>query len=156
MPAIALDFTCEVQEPIRSRIFYAFQVFAAIYGYRVVAEPTRELDAIRCHVCKVVFLEPPPDEMAVTVEFEERHITSADRLEKFFGSRRDPVLSFVANHISRIKKRGHILDVGCAGGHFLDRFFSESEWQKSGVEPSRFAAARAQEKGITTPSCVVE
>lgn len=102
----------------------------------------------RCHVCKVVFLDPPPDEVAVTTEFEERHITSDDRLEKFFGSRRDPVLSFVASHIQRIKKRGSILDIGCAGGHFLDRFFPASEWQKSGVEPSRFAAARAQKKGI--------
>lgn len=103
----------------------------------------------RCHVCKVVFLEPPPDEMVATEEFEERHITSDDRLERFFGSRRDPVLSFVAKHIFEIKKRGQILDVGCAGGHFLDRFFPNSEWQKSGVEPSRFAAGRAKEKGIT-------
>jgi hypothetical protein len=82
----------------------------------VIIEGTQKRLARR-HVCKVVFLEPPPDEMAVTAEFEERHITSDDRLEKFFGSRRDPVLSFVANHVSRIKKRGHILDVGCAGGN---------------------------------------
>lgn len=46
MPAIALDFASDVQEPIRSRIFYAFQVFAAIYGYRVVA--SRAPNAIRC------------------------------------------------------------------------------------------------------------
>jgi SAM-dependent methyltransferase len=103
----------------------------------------------RCQACKVVFLDPPPDEVNVKAEFEERHITNDDRLEKFFGSRRDPVLSFVANHISLFKKRGHILDVGCAGGHFLERFFPDSEWRKSGVEPSRFAAARAQDHGIT-------
>lgn len=113
----------------------------------VVRGPEKRL--ARCHACQVVFLAPPPDETAVNAEFAERHITSDDRLEKFFGSRRDPVLSFVANHIFKIKKRGRILDVGCAGGHFLERFFPDSEWQKSGVEPSRFAAGRAKEKGIT-------
>lgn len=103
----------------------------------------------RCHSCKAVFLEPPPDEATFTTEFEQRHITSDDRLEKFFGAKRDPVLSFVARRIRQNKKRGHVLDVGCAGGHFLDRFFTISEWQKSGVEPLRFAAARAREKRIS-------
>lgn len=103
---------------------------------------------MRCHACKVVFLEPPPDVAAFTAEFEERHITSDDRLEKFFGAKRDPVLSFVARRIRETHECGHILDVGCAGGRFLDRFLAASDWQKSGVEPSRFAAARAREKGI--------
>ena len=103
---------------------------------------------VRCHSCKAVFLEPPPDEVTFTTEFEERHITSDERLEEFFGAKRDPVLSFVAQRIGENKKRGHILDIGCAGGHFLDRFFALSEWRRSGVEPSRFAAIRAREKGI--------
>jgi peptidoglycan/xylan/chitin deacetylase (PgdA/CDA1 family) len=44
---IALNFAGEIKEPIRSRIFYSFQVFAAIYNYRV-AESDQSLDAIRC------------------------------------------------------------------------------------------------------------
>jgi len=44
---IALNFAGEIQEPIRSRIVYAFQVFAAIYNYQLV-EANRSPDAIRC------------------------------------------------------------------------------------------------------------
>ncbi|MGC1169484.1 MAG: methyltransferase domain-containing protein [Candidatus Acidiferrales bacterium] len=44
-------------------------------------------------------------------------------------------------------RRGDLVDP--AGNDCADRFFSDSEWRKSGVEPSRFAAARAREKGIT-------
>lgn len=121
----------------------------SVSGRTTVVVRGAENRLVRCHSCKAVFLEPPPDEVTFTREFEERHITSDDRLERFFGAKRDPVLSFVAQHIRENKQRGHILDVGCAGGHFLDRFFRRSEWQKSGVEPSRFAAARAREKGIS-------
>lgn len=34
--AVCLKFTDDVPDRVRARIFYAFQVFAAIYGYRVV------------------------------------------------------------------------------------------------------------------------
>jgi SAM-dependent methyltransferase len=103
---------------------------------------------IRCHACTAVFLDPFPEPMAVKEEFEDRHIKSDDRLEYFFGANRDPVLSFVAKRIRKTHQRGAILDVGCAGGRFLAEFFPEAEWQKSGVEPSKFAAARAREKGL--------
>lgn len=105
---------------------------------------------VRCRNCKVVFLDPLPDESDFTAEFEDRHITSDDRLEKFFASRRDPVLAFAAAQIRRYKKSGAILDVGCAGGHFLANFLAPSDWLKFGVEPSRFAARRAKENGIET------
>jgi SAM-dependent methyltransferase len=120
-----------------------------VSGRTTVVVKGEEKRLVRCQSCKAVFLEPPPDEVTFTTEFEERHITSDDRLEEFFGAKRDPVLSFVARRIRQNKKRGHVLDVGCAGGHFLDYFFTASDWQKSGAEPSRFAAARAREKGIS-------
>lgn len=44
---IALNVDREIREPLRSRIFYAFQVFAAIYDYRLV-ESDQSPDAIRC------------------------------------------------------------------------------------------------------------
>lgn len=102
----------------------------------------------RCNSCAVVFLDPLPEELSVKQEFEERHITSDERLEFFFGANRDPVLSFVASRIRKLATGGAILDVGCAGGRFLAEFFPEARWQKYGMEPSRFAAARAQKLGL--------
>jgi SAM-dependent methyltransferase len=46
------------------------------------------------------------------------------------------------------KQRGRILDVGCAGGYFLDRYFRSVKWEKSGVEPSRYALERMARRGI--------
>lgn len=47
IPSIFLQFSPEVQEPIRSRIQYALRVFAAIYGHAVVAG-NEAGDAIHC------------------------------------------------------------------------------------------------------------
>jgi len=119
-------------------------------GQTSVAVEGNDKRLVRCGNCQVVFLEPPPNEIDFTAEFEERHITSDERLEQFFASKRDPVLAFAASQIQRYKKSGTILDVGCAGGHFLANFFAPSDWLKFGVEPSRFAARRANENGIET------
>jgi hypothetical protein len=44
---LSLIFASETREPVRSRILYAFQVFAAIYDYRVV-EADSSVDALCC------------------------------------------------------------------------------------------------------------
>jgi SAM-dependent methyltransferase len=54
----------------------------------------------------------------------------------------------VADYIHRRKSSGSILDVGCATGYFLTRFFSGGEWKRCGVELSRKFAQRAAESGI--------
>lgn len=46
-PPISLEFSPSVREPIRSRIEYAFRVFAAIYNHAVIASDTGG-DAICC------------------------------------------------------------------------------------------------------------
>ena len=45
--ALCLSFGCEVSPTIRARMSYAFRVFAAVYGYRVV-EPDTAGDALSC------------------------------------------------------------------------------------------------------------
>lgn len=47
--------------------------------------------------------------------------------------------------------RGRLLDIGCYTGVFLD-LARQRGWQTAGVEPSRWAAARAQAKGLTVHS----
>jgi SAM-dependent methyltransferase len=117
-------------------------------GHHDVVVKGESKQLVRCRACSVVFLDPQPEEIVVKEEFEDRHITSDERLEYFFGANRDPVLSYVASRIRKLKSGGAILDVGCAGGRFLAKFFPELHWRKYGVEPSRFAANRARDAGL--------
>jgi SAM-dependent methyltransferase len=65
-----------------------------------------------------------------------------------FGTGPEKSLLKVARFIHKRRAGGRILDLGCAGGHFLDRYFCTLDWEKWGVELSKFAAARAMTKAI--------
>jgi len=97
----------------------------------------------------VTYLDPQPDRHQFSVILAEHYIRDEARLERAFMKTREPVFSSVAAQICKRKKAGKILDVGCAGGHFLSNYFSPAGWERFGVEPSKFAGARAAEKGIT-------
>ena len=133
IPALPLPHTC----PLCGADGHTFVVVTGV-----------DKQLVRCRACSVIFLDPMPDPTFVKEEFEERHITNDNRLEYFFGANRDPVLAAVASQVKKVKDGGAILDVGCAGGRFLNHFFAESRWEKWGVEPSSFAAARATEQGL--------
>ncbi len=102
----------------------------------------------KCETCGVVFLDPPPDPRRFSAILADHYIKGEARLERAFGRTREPVLSRVAAKILQRKKSGNILDVGCAGGYFLERYFSLSGWESFGVEPSKYGSARAADKGI--------
>lgn len=77
------------------------------------------------------------------------YITQNSHVEVNFGGLREAVLKRVAAQICKRVQAGTILDIGCAGGYFLSRYFSSPAWQLFGVEPSEFAAQKACEKGLT-------
>lgn len=112
----------------------------------LVSSPKRSLK--ECRECGVTFLEPQPDVREFSSILSDHYIKDEARLERAFEKTRDPVASLVAKKIQERKKRGRILDVGCAGGYFLSRYFPSTEWELFGVEPSKFASARAAEKGV--------
>ena len=100
----------------------------------------------KCASCGVVFLDPPPPDPEIDHHFSSQYIRDDDRLENNFGKRRDEVLSLVAREIQTRKGNGTVLDVGCAGGYFLNRYFDQSQWKRYGVEPSRYAAEKAAQR----------
>jgi SAM-dependent methyltransferase len=100
----------------------------------------------KCASCGVVFLDPPPSDSEMDQHFSTQYIRDDDRLENNFGKRRDEVLSLVASEIQTWKASGTVLDVGCAGGYFLNRYFDQSRWNRYGVEPSRYAAEKAGQR----------
>lgn len=105
---------------------------------------------VKCKACGVGFVDPPPDPAFLSKHFQDDYITDDFRLEKVYGDLRKAALTRVASQVQRRKRGGRILDIGCAGGYFLDRYFGSPQWEKFGVEPSRYALRRAMQRGIKT------
>jgi SAM-dependent methyltransferase len=101
-----------------------------------------------CSLCGVSYLDPPPSQSELAAFFANEYISTDEDLDVRFGTRPTRYLRQVAGFIHQRKSCGRILDLGCAGGYFLDRFFQAPAWEKWGVDLSKFAAARARTKSI--------
>lgn len=117
-------------------------------GEKTVVISNFDRKLLKCRACGVAFLDPLPTVQELSTHFSDRYIKDEERLENTFTKSRDSVLSQVAARTKKRKNSGRILDIGCAGGHFLSHYFPSSDWEKFGVEPSKYASAKAAEKGI--------
>lgn len=120
--------------------------FARDHQRVLVSNTERAL--LKCRACGVAYLEPQPDPAQIAAHLADHYIRDEVQTEHHFGKGREAVLSRVATRIHARKASGNILDVGCAGGYFLNRYFRLSNWKSFGVEPSKYAAARAEARGI--------
>ena len=107
-----------------------------------------EARLLKCGHCGVTMLDPAPTQAELARHFADDYINDDQRIEKTFERSRETILSQVAENVLRRKKAGNILDIGCAGGYFLNRFFSRPGWERHGLEPSRYAARKIAETGI--------
>lgn len=107
-----------------------------------------QTNLVKCEACGVGFVDPPYSPEYMATHFRDEYITDDTRLEKVYGDLRRAALTLVATQVLRKKQRGRILDVGCAGGYFLDQYFRSVKWEKSGVEPSGYALQRMMRRGI--------
>jgi SAM-dependent methyltransferase len=114
---------------------------------RIVLENGRT-NLVKCEACSVGFVDPPYSADSMATHFKDEYIQDDTRLEKVYGDLRSAALTLIATQVLRKKQRGRILDVGCAGGYFLDRYFRSVKWEKFGVEPSRYALERMARRGI--------
>jgi SAM-dependent methyltransferase len=103
---------------------------------------------MKCPACGVAYLHPWPSQREIISYFSSSYITTVADVEIRFGTKQQESLRRVAGFIKSRKCRGRILDVGCAGGHFLDWFFPKSDWETWGVELSQMAGEAAQKKEI--------
>lgn len=120
------------------------------WGGLTVALENRPASLLKCKDCGVAFVDPLPDPVSITEHFRNEYITEDVHIEKIYGELRKGALGLVSSQVYRKKQSGKILDVGCAGGYFLDRYFDSSRWEKFGMEPSRYALRRAAARQITT------
>jgi SAM-dependent methyltransferase len=102
----------------------------------------------KCLDCDSSFVFPQPSSSTVMAQFEEPAPLSEAEAQDKFENNREPVLRRVAQYIQRRKTPGRILDVGCATGFFLDRFFKNPGWRRQALELSPQAAEVAGRKGI--------
>jgi len=119
-------------------------------GALVVALEGRPASLLKCKECGVAFVDPPPDPSTISEHFKNDYITDDVHLEKIYGDLRRGALERIAAQVTKRRRGGRILDVGCAGGYFLDRYFDSAKWEKFGIEPSRYALRRAASRGIQT------
>ena len=107
----------------------------------------------RCPACGGSYVVPQPTPRDVAVHFQNDHHAIQpqliqDDLRRRFERNRERVLARVAKQIQHRRERGKILDVGCATGLFLARFFPASCWQNWAVELSARKAQAAAQRGI--------
>lgn len=103
---------------------------------------------LKCSSCGVSFVFPQPSFQECASHFEEIGSLSDVELEQKFESNRARVLARVAAEIQKRRTQGSILDVGCATGIFLGRYFSFSQWERSGIDIARAACERAAHNGL--------
>lgn len=113
----------------------------------VVSDEDRSL--LCCCSCGVNYVSPQPAREELSARFQGNGLRHRAEQESRFENNRELVLSRIARYIRQIKTGGDILDVGCATGYFLRRFFSEGNWRLWGIELSRELADKAAEGGIS-------
>jgi SAM-dependent methyltransferase len=120
--------------------------FAKNHSRVLVANSERAL--LRCRSCGAAYLDPQPDPFQIASHLTDHYIKDEVQTEHHFGKGREAVLSRVARSIQRRKAAGRMLDIGCAGGYFLNRYFASPSWELFGVEPSKYAAGKAEQRNI--------
>ncbi|MBF0618902.1 MAG: class I SAM-dependent methyltransferase [Candidatus Omnitrophica bacterium] len=96
---------------------------------------------VRCQECGLLFSSPRPDGNALEDEYQavEDQSYVDDQTEG-----RSRAFEHNLDNLSRFKKNGDLLDVGCAIGIFLFRARARG-WNVQGIEPSGWGVKRGRE-----------
>ncbi len=88
-------------------------------------------DVVECRECGLIFVNPCLNEKGLEIVYKGHHenrIANAEECRK-----REKMYEIDRDFLLEIVEGGKVLDVGCGGGFFLNKFDS-SKWVKSGVE----------------------
>lgn len=95
----------------------------------------------KCNVCGLVFAQQEGDSSYYAEKY--RQLVDREYLEEEQGRRQ--ASREILNRIEKHKKRGRLLDIGCANGFFLDEARRRG-WEVYGLELSKWAANYAREQ----------
>jgi 2-polyprenyl-3-methyl-5-hydroxy-6-metoxy-1,4-benzoquinol methylase len=94
-----------------------------------------------CRSCGIVYMNPRPHHLAVQDAYGD--VEDVRYVEEEEG--RVATFSASLSHLRRYVPGGRLLDVGCHVGTFIE-LAERSGFEVAGVEPSRWAAKRAEER----------
>ncbi|MAR40000.1 MAG: methyltransferase [Flavobacteriales bacterium] len=102
---------------------------------------------LKCKNCNFHFTNPRPknEELAryyISDHYISHNNTRKNLFEKVYQLVRRIAIKGKYNLISRFKKKGRILDIGCGTGDFLNKCKTE-KWVTKGIEPSEIARKQA-------------
>ncbi len=94
----------------------------------------------KCNHCDFLFTNPRPEKSQLGKYYQSEDYFSHSKKKKglitfLYDSIKKYSLRKKYNLISGYKNRGHILDIGCATGEFLNHFKNHA-WETKGIEPA--------------------
>jgi SAM-dependent methyltransferase len=108
---------------------------------------------VKCTACGLVYQNPRPTFAEMTVHYPSDYESYAPEpnVENSSWLLRQAIRYGVAKrcrYITRYKRAGRLLDIGCATGIFLQGIRNSGNWEPYGVEINQHAAHIAQEHGL--------
>jgi 2-polyprenyl-3-methyl-5-hydroxy-6-metoxy-1,4-benzoquinol methylase len=98
------------------------------------------LKSLRCNFCSMISVNPHFTEQGLDYLYSEYF--QVRQSNALLNAQRDITYEIDRDWICRHIEKGKVLDVGCSGGFFLNKFNSD-KWERYGVEISKDAAKHA-------------
>ena len=105
----------------------------------------------QCQNCGLIYQNPRPSLSEMSQYYPDDYLPfQADASNQSFLIRKAIKYGYQnrINNVTRFKKFGNLLDIGCGSGEFLEQFKTIKGWDLSGVEINSYAAKIAQKKGL--------
>jgi 2-polyprenyl-3-methyl-5-hydroxy-6-metoxy-1,4-benzoquinol methylase len=136
---------CPLCDADRYRVRYDSTLTEAIDPQRHYTSTSREFGRfgriVECRSCGIVYMNPRPDHLAVQDAYGD--VEDVRYVEEEEG--RVATFSESLDHVRRFAPSGRLLDVGCHVGTFIE-LAEDAGFEVAGVEPSRWAAKRAESR----------
>ncbi len=141
------DVPCPVCESSRYRVLYPSTLGddLPVFGYDFSPAHNRTYRVVACDDCSHVYCSPRPLDLFARYD----DVEDAPYLEN-----RDQRLATSRLAIARIRQwfdRGHLLDIGCSTGDFLE--VAREHYDVEGLELSRWAVDVARSKALKVHNC---
>lgn len=108
---------------------------------------------VKCCNCGLIYQNPRPTREEIRQHYPDRYDSYNHRSETL---KRDKLSRWAADYgiakrchyVTRYKRGGLLLDIGCSTGLFLSGMHKHGRWQLYGLEPSDYAASIARQHGL--------
>jgi SAM-dependent methyltransferase len=111
----------------------------------------KRFDLVKCKRCGMIYINPMPRPREIKEMYEGKYFESAyhcDVSEKSYFDNEEEIRKrsrYFLEKIAKYKKKGHLLEIGCAGGYFIAEA-QKMGFQSEGLDISKTAVAFARKK----------